>query len=414
MRGGPHNNNYTTYFRRPNIQMYHEMAMFIKSHMKIQHLTLNIGGWVPEEISYRGSGNYSLQTARHPEIEELLVLPPVKRLSILWTTRCFPLDVCYIHGSWCFYNAKIPACTLASESMGASSFIKFIRDRLLPSGQKLGLSQIRGGLVLTQNNQQYDSAHIVMETDDSCSDTSDLTARPVSHLTNDNAGPHNITSPRWPNHIACMEMVSNDFHESLRHSRCLVRPSRKDVTFHFVWIDSLTASNAIRALDCEDFWGNKFIRKELGLNIAAPPFATNTVRKGYEADPRNFNNYQQWRDRLRHLLQLPRWTLQFVKLSLLPQTVDQSELDASIFNTSDHQGKYSREPNKVIIVPDTPYQDLLRAVESGEADQTIFFSCEPAWPCFVARGDISPLWESDLHTDTVQCIDRTTGLLLEY
>lgn len=67
--------------------MWRKMAMFIKSHMQIQRLSLNIGGLVPEDSSHvgpPGAGNYDLVTATHPEIDELLVLPPLERLSIWW------------------------------------------------------------------------------------------------------------------------------------------------------------------------------------------------------------------------------------------------------------------------------------------------------------------------------------------
>lgn len=253
-----------------------------------------------------------------------------------------------------------------------------------------------------------------METDDNRSGTSRLITQRESHCADSNPGSKTETSPRWPNEVTCMEVVSDDFYDSLRHSRCLSRPARKEVTFHFMWIDGLTASNAIQALDCEDFWGNKFVREELGLKIAAPNFAKNTVQLGYEADPRNFNNYREWRDRLRHLLQFPRWALQFVEILLLPRTIDKSELDPSLFNASDHQEGHSGGPNRVITVPDTLYQDLLRAVTDGEADQTILFVCEPVWPCVVGGCDISSLWESDLHRDSTVILDRTTGLLLEF
>lgn len=362
----PANNDPKTFFLEPNIQMWREMAMFIKSHMKIQRLTLNIGGWVAQGNVHLSSGDYMLQTARHPEIEELLALPPVERLSILWTSSCFPTGACSKHTSWCFAQRKQWPCGLATESLVVSSFIKSIRDRLLPSRQQLGLSQIRGGLVFPHGGQQHDNAYIVMETDDSCSDTSHLTARPVSHLPNRS---QNITSPRWPGDITCMEMVSNDFHASLRHSRYLMRPHWEEVTFHFVWIDSLTASNAILALDCEDFWRSRLVRKVLGFNVEAPPFATNTVTKGYDADPRSFDNYGQWRDRLRHLLQLSRWTLRLEELFFLPRTVDQSELNLSLFRTPHHQQYYFGGPSGVLAIPDTSYPQLLRAVTHGEADQ---------------------------------------------
>lgn len=46
--------------------------------------------------------------------------------------------------------------------------------------------------------------------------------------------------------------------------------------------------------------------------------------------------------------------------------------------------------------------------------RTIFFTCEPAWPCFANGVDISSLWETDMYTDTMAIVDRKTGLLLEY
>lgn len=386
--------------------------MFIKSHMRIQRLGLNIGGCIPEHINYRGPDNYSLRTFHHPEIDQLLVLQPVEQLSIRWVTSAISTRYCNKHGAWCFATKLWPPCKLAHLSLALVSFIKSIRDRLLASEQHLGLSQIRGGLLFHKKDQQFDSVYCVMETDDSCSGTSRLITQRGSHLADSNAGSKTETSPRWPNEVTCMEVVSDDFLESLRHSRYLSRPARKEVTFHCIWIDGLTASNAIRALDCEDFWGNKLVRKQLGLNTAAPDFATNTVELGYEADPRNFNNYEEWRDRLRHLLQFSRWALQFVRILLLPRTIDQSELVPSLFNASDHQGKHSGGPNKVITVPDTPYQELLRAVTDGKADQTVLFVCEPVWSCVVSGCDISPLWESDLHKDTTVIVDRTTGLLL--
>lgn len=391
------------------------MAMFIKSHMEIQRLSLNIGGCIPEQIFLRGGGNYSLRVMHHPEIDRLLVLPPVEQLSIRWVTCAMPTDWCNKHGAWCFATKLWPPCKLAYISLALVSFIKSIRNHLLANGQQLGLSRIRGGLLFHEKDQQFDGVYCVMETDDSCNGTSRLITQRGSHFADSNAGSKTETSPRWPNEVTCMEVISDDFHESLRHSRFLIRPARKNVTFHLMWIDGLTASNAIRALDCEDFWGNKLVRTVLGLNeYAAPAFATNTVKLGYQADPRNFNNYEEWRDRLRHLLQFSRWALQFVKIFLLPRTIEKSELDPSLSNASGHQREQSWGPNRVITVPDAPYQELLRAVTDGEADQTILFVCEPAWPCVVRGGDISPLWESDLHTNSIEILDRTTGLLLEY
>lgn len=386
--------------------------MFIKSHMRIQRLSLNIGGWFPEHQSFRGSGNYCLRAVHHPAIDELLVLPPVEQLSIRWVTCVISADSCNRHGAWCF--APDLPCEFSIVSIALASFIKFIRGRLLASGEQLGLSQIRGGLLFHKKDQQFDDVYCVMETNDSCNGTSRLITQRGSHFADSNAGSKTETSPRWPNEVTCMEVISDDFHESLRHSRYLIRPARKNVTFHCMWIDGLTASNAIRALDCEDFWGNKLVREVMGLKLTAPAFAKNTVKLGYEADPRNFHKYEVWRDRLRHLLQFPRWALQFVKILLLPRIMDQSELDPSLFNASDHQREHSEGLNRVITVPDTPYQELLRAVTDGEADQTVLFVCEPVWSC-VARGcDISPLWESNLHKDTDAILDRTTGLLLEF
>lgn len=394
--------------------MWREMAMFIKSHMKIQRLSLNICGAVPLNQVYRGSGNYVLQTAWHLEIDELLVLPPVEQLSIRWTTNYFPIDACNKHGAWCFAKRKWPPCLLASESLCITSFIKYFRDRLMASGQQLGLSQIRGGLAFSQKDQQYDGVYVVMEAGGRCNDDSQLAAHQVSHLANNNTGPQNLTSPRWPDDLTCMEVVSDDFHEALRHSRYLVRPPRKEVTFHFVWIDCLNASCANSAVDCEDFWGNPLIRGKLGLKIAAPHFVTNTVKMGYEADPRNFDNYREWRDRLRHLLQLPMWALDFVEILVLPRAIDRSELVPSLFNTPHQQEQQLGGKKRIMRVPDTPHPDLMRAVSYGEAEQTIFFTCEPAWPLLVSSGDVPPLWETDLHKDTVACLDRETGLFLEY
>jgi hypothetical protein len=42
------------HFREPNIAMWGEMAAFIKSHIKLQSLRIHIGGWLPEEASWRG------------------------------------------------------------------------------------------------------------------------------------------------------------------------------------------------------------------------------------------------------------------------------------------------------------------------------------------------------------------------
>lgn len=64
-------------------------------------------------------------------------------------------------------------------------------------------------------------------------------------------------------------------------------------------------------------------------------------------------------------------------------------------------------------VQDTAYHDLVKAVEDGEADQTILFSCKPAWHCLERYGDRSLLWESNLHRYSVACLDRKTGLRLE-
>lgn len=99
-----------------------------------------------------------------------------------------------------------------------------------------------------------------------------------------------------------MEAVSDDFLEPLSRSRYLVAPSWKRVKFNAVWVDGVTPMNALRALDCEDFWGNDLIRKTFGLSIEAPTFATSSIEVGHEADPRDFGTYEEWRDRLRHLL----------------------------------------------------------------------------------------------------------------
>lgn len=393
--------------------MWREMAMFIKSHMQIQRLSLNIGGLVPEKGSCAGPGNYNLGTAKHPEIDELLVLPPLERLGIRWAGCGIPDDYCNRHGAWCFDTCTSSPCYTALQSLAVASFIKSFRERLLASGQQLGLSQIRGGLVFDPIDQQDGSMYIMMETDDSCGGTSHLVTQQASHLTNNNDGSHITGSPRWPGDDACMEVVSDDFHASLRHSKYLARPAREEVTFHFVWLDGLSAPAATQAVDCEDYWRNKLVQKKLGLNIAAPHFETNDVKKGYEADPRNFIDYNHWKDRLRHLLQFPRWALQFGQIFLLPRAVDRSELDLNFFSNPAHHVHYLGGPNRLLAVPDTDYHDLQRAISYGEADQTIFFTCQPAWPCFVS-GDMSRLWDSLLHAGMMVYLDRNTGLLLEY
>lgn len=262
-------------------------------------------------------------------------------------------------------------------------------------------------------DQQDGSMYIMMETDDSCGGTSHLITQQASHLTNNNNGLHLTGSPRWLGGDACMEVVSDDFHASLRQSQCLARPARNEVTFHFMWLNGLTANAATQAMDCEDYWRNELVQKALGLNIAAPHFETNDVKKGYEADPRNFIDYNHWKDSLRHLLQFPRWALQFGQIFLLPRAVDRSELDVNFFSHPAQHVHYLGGPNRLLAVPDTDYHDLQRAVSYGEADQTIFFTCQPSWPCFVS-GNMSRLWDSLLPKDMMVYLDRNTGLLLEY
>lgn len=390
------------------------MATFVKSHMKIQSLSLNIGGYVVEERAFSGPGNYVLLTAVHPEIDKLLLLPKVQQLSIRWATNCFDIDVCKKHGSWCFANKKWWPCKLATESVCIASCIKSFRDRLLASGQQLGLSQIRGGLVFNRRNQQYDSVYVMMESNDGCTDIPNPVAQQVSRLMETNTGTLTLTSRRWPDDVACMEMVSDDFYKSLERSRNLTRPPRKEITFHFVWLDCLSASYVTQAMDCEDFWAYPVIRQELGLKSAAPHFVTNTVKMGYDADPRNFNNYRAWRDRLRHLLQFTRWAVDFVQILVLPRTLDQSESVSGLFSRSAEQEQHLEETDRRFRVPDTPYSNLTRVVGDGEAEQTIFFTCEPAWQCLGRSGGMTRLWETNLHRDTVACLDRLTNLPLEY
>lgn len=391
--------------------MWRELAMFIKSHMNIRHLGLNIGGFAPEEcwLHAGGASDYFLRIAKHPEIDELLVIPPLRRLSIRWVTPAFPPEVCQKHGAWCFAKLKPPPppCALALDSLAMASYIKFIRCRLLATGEGLGLSRIRGGLVFNMRDQQYDSVYILMETDDSFNGRSSVATQEPSQSANNNNGSHTITPPRWPDEPACMEMVSDDFHASLSDSRALIAPARKEVTFHLLWIDGFSRHPdcALRALQCKDFWESEDIRKGLGLNVAAPAFATDVVPKGSEADPRNFNTYGEWRDRLRHLLHFQRWFLQFLTVWLIPRKAELSEVNA---------WPSSGRPD--LVFPDRviPYQDLLRAVEDGEAIQTILFLCRPAWVCVAAHGNTSFLWESDLHHGSNDFVDQTTGLLLEF
>lgn len=180
--------------------MWREMAEFIKSHMKIQHLSLNIGGRPLQAWFYRGMSNYLILSPKHPEIDELLVLPPVQRLSIQWTASSFPASSCRRHGAWCLDNInalRSPGrCWFAVDTVAVGSSIKFIRDRLLGREKSLGLSQIRGGLVFNKRDQRYDNVYIVMETDDGCNGASHLATQQVSHVTDTNTGMHAKTSPR--------------------------------------------------------------------------------------------------------------------------------------------------------------------------------------------------------------------------
>ena len=159
------------------------------------------------------------------------------------------------------------------------------------------LSQVRGGLVFSIKDQQYEGIiYSVIETDDSCDGTYYTITQKPSNLANNNTGSYNITTPQWPDETADMEAVSDDFHESLRNCRVLVPPDRKEDTLstlcgltalHYTLVGlsgPWTAKTSGRA-------SSMFIRRELGLDVSAPHFATDVVRKGSEADPRNFTNY---------------------------------------------------------------------------------------------------------------------------
>lgn len=385
--------------------------MVIKSKMEIQRLGLYVGGWAPGVRHLRGSAYDSLLESGHPEIDELLVLPPLKQFSIQWVTcgiNCPLLSRCVGHGAWCFDSPSSPPCLFAYESMAIASLIKSIRDRLLAGGTQLGLSQIRGGLVFNPLRRQYGTAYLVMETGDNDNGSSHLVKQRVSNLEIDSLE-SDITRTRRRRHDKrYMDVVSHDFVRSLSRSRYLSAPPWKTATFNLVWVDGVTPMNYLRAVVCKEFWGNELTRKTLGLNVEAPTFATSTVKVGHEADPRNFGTYEEWRDRLRHLLQFPMWCLQFVKIIVAPRELDQSELNPSLFDTSYYQGQDLEGPNRVMVVPDTPYQDLVNAVGGGKK-HTIFFVCEPARSCFAHRDRI---WESNLYKGKRAWLERTTGLVL--
>lgn len=384
--------------------------MVIKWKMKIQRLGLYVGGWAPGVRHLRGSAYNSLLDSGHPEIDELLVLPPLEHLSIQWVTcGIWPcLSRCDRHGAWCFDNPRSIPCVLAYESMAIASLIKSIRDRLLAGGKQLGLSQIRGVLVFNPLRGQNAIVYVVMETGDNNNGSSHLVKQRVSHLKNDSLWSDITTTPRRPDDKRCMEVVSDDFFRFLSRSRYLLAPPWKTATFNLVWVDGVTPKNDVRAVVCKDFWGNERIRKTLGLNFEAPTIATNTIEVGHEADPRNFGTYEESRDRLRHLLQFPMWCLQFVKILVAPHDFDQSKINPGLFDTSYHQGQDLEGPNRVMVVPDTPYQDLVNAVRGGKK-HTVFFVCEPAWSCFAHRDRI---WESNLYKGKRAWLDRTTGLML--
>lgn len=407
------------HFPDSNMKMWREMAKIIKSKMNLQRLSIRLGGWVPEIASERGIGNYLLRTAVHPEIDELFAIPQVKRLSICFTTAAVSLAVCDRHGEWCFTNTRnSPCCPLASECLAALSFIKSLRCKLLASGKQLGISRIRGGLLCGAG-----SVHLIMESDDSCEGSTirtHLIPEENTRMVHWYGSTPVSMSLRWANDPLCMEMVSDDFHESLNTSRALnraqVRPPRKEVTFHMIWVDGLGVRNATLALDCEQFWGNKNVREELGLNITRPSFATGAVQKTYEVDPRKFQNIGEWRDALRHALQFPSWALDFVDAWIVPRAVEETELDASFPHDLPGQAKCVQVCDVARSHTTLTWYGIQNEVENGEANQTILFTCQPAWACLHKDADPKLLWETEMYSswDLSFYVDRTTGLLLEY
>lgn len=291
------------------------------------------------------------------------------------------------------------------------SFVKSLRCGLLENGEKLGLSQIRGGLAFKTTNQQVDSIYLAMETDDDNNGKSHLARRQSNFLTQNNFGWATLTSPRWPFDEECMESISDDFHESLKRSRTrIMRRSLNEVTFHLVWLDCIDASSAVLAVDCEAFWGNTFIRKELNLTIEAPLFTRNTVQVAYEADARCYETFGRWRDALRHLLQFPRWCLQFVDIWHSPKRVNQHELDPGDLYPHGQLGK----TYMARVATGIDWSHLRTAIEDGEPDQTIVFTCRPAWECFQELFSLWDMWDSTLLVTSTVHIDRTNGLTLQH
>jgi hypothetical protein len=102
-------------------------------------------------------------------------------------------------------------CPLALQSLTSFSFIKSLRLGLLENGKRLGPSKIRGGLILKTTDQQFDSMHLTMETDDSKDGESHLITQPASYLTKSNFGLITMVSPRWPFEQSCWNRSAMTF-----------------------------------------------------------------------------------------------------------------------------------------------------------------------------------------------------------
>lgn len=55
-----------------------------------------------------------------------------------------------------------------------------------------------------------------------------------------------------------------------------------------------------------------------------------------------------------------------MKILVAPRKFDQSKLNPGLVDTSHHQAQDLEGPNTVMVVPDTPYLDLLDAVRGGD------------------------------------------------
>lgn len=174
-------------FQILNHQVWENLMGIIKSHMKLQHLSLHFRGRLPDlrdsntnaESLMISNGDVSNQD---PRITELTQLPKLSGLSIHFSGFREPMSPVdrHKHRRACFTARSHNICHNADSALQFAALVKVLRSNLLYNGQMLGSKNIRAQLMgepapvaNDPERQDLDSRHdskfnyfLSMETDD--------------------------------------------------------------------------------------------------------------------------------------------------------------------------------------------------------------------------------------------------------